>query len=135
MSPKITQLILVLLIWICSPQLQAQQMPATTLNEVRNHISQGNAEKLYEHLNENVEVTLLNSRKDYAKSQAKFVLKQFFSNYPPSGFSISHHASSGKSLYYALGEYRSSKGQMVVNIFFKIKDGKYLIDRLRFDKK
>ena len=97
-------------------------------------IVEGNADCLFNYLHENVEITLLGDRNGYAKTQARFVLKDFFSKYPPSSFSIIHEGATENTVY-ALGEYRSTKGLMEVNVFLKNTGLGYSIHQIRFERK
>jgi hypothetical protein len=115
-----------------SHQLLGQDM--SILEEVAGCIREGNSDQLSTFLNENVEITLMDQRNDYAKSQAKYILKDFFTTYPPASFSLLHDGNTGGTIY-ALGEYESGGLVLEVNIFLKSTGDGYLIDQIRFERK
>lgn len=113
---------------------KALSMQVPVLNGIAESILAGDATALSKHFHDQVEITLLKERSDYARKQATFILKQFFTDYPPSSFSVVHQGNTG-SIMYALGEYRSEAGSFDVNIFLKSEGDTYVIERLRFERK
>jgi len=105
------------------------------LERVGSCIASGSSDCLSPYLSERTELTLLNTRGDYGRSQAKFVLQKFFDQNRPLNFKIVKTGMSGGSIY-ALGEYRSSKGLLEANIYLKQdSQGRYRVEKLRFAEK
>lgn len=104
----------------------------TVMTKVTSAIKSGNAGQLAANFNQNVELTLPGVDQRYAKNQAQFVLKDFFAKHPPAGYSVVHQGSSGAN-YYAIGEYKSSKGNFDTNVLLKNVGGKFSIIEVRFE--
>ena len=109
----------------------AQSEPMDVLDEVTESLTDGDSDRLAKHLKDHVEITLLGKRQVLSKTQATYVLKQFFGDYPPLSFNKHHIGKTGGTLY-ALGEYRSGKGNFEVNIFIGLTGGR--VNQLRFER-
>ncbi|MEZ4773530.1 MAG: DUF4783 domain-containing protein [Bacteroidia bacterium] len=107
------------------------QTPDRVLDEVTESLVDGDSDKLSKHFSERVEVTVLGKRQLLSKTQATYVIRDFFSNYPPDSFNTLHKGSTNGTLY-ALGVLRSEKGQFEVNIFIQVSDVK--INEIRFER-
>lgn len=108
------------------------QTPNGVFSVITEAMKTGNAANLSKHFNSSVEITLPSTDKTYSSTQANFVMKEFFSKYPPKGFSIIHKGESG-STHYATGTYNSSKGNFDTNIFVKKVGEKFLITQIRLE--
>jgi len=104
--------------------------PERELTEIQACIQSGDAERLLKYLADNVEISLPDKHGSYAKSQAKFILKEFFAENPAGTFSIVQKDAVG-----VIGTYVAEKGTMDVNIFFVKRNGILQIDRIRFDRR
>lgn len=131
-------ILLAILQFLVAGQVYSQPPEARSgiLLEVSTALRLANTEGIARHFNDRVEITIMNDRKVYSLTQAKFVMKKFFSDYPPTGagFSIVHMGQS-ESATYAVGDYLSSRGKIEVNMFLKSSGGVYKIDRIRFERK
>ncbi|MEM6263467.1 MAG: DUF4783 domain-containing protein [Bacteroidota bacterium] len=106
----------------------------TILNDIVECFVDRDADKLATYFNERVEITLMGSRREYAKSQAKFVIKEFIQDFPPDAFSFAHQGQTDNTIY-ALGTYHSSEGSFKVDMFLRLAGDYYRIDQIRFEKK
>ncbi len=104
-----------------------------TLEAVVAAIRNGDEDRLARHFNDLVELTLLDIRNRYSPQQARFVMRDFFNNHPPTAFHLLHYGSTGATTY-ALGRYISTKGSFEVNIFLKSNNVMYQISQIRFAK-
>jgi hypothetical protein len=104
------------------------------IDEVKNAIKTGSSKEISRFLNSNVDVTLEGNLQSYSKTQAEYVLKDFFKANPPSSFIIVHQGSSKGGLPYAIGQYTSGANNFRVWMRIKNTDGKYLIHEISFIK-
>lgn len=105
------------------------------MSNVRSALKAGSSKELTKHFNEMVELNLNGDKSSYSKTQAEFVLKDFFKNHPPTDFQYIHQgASKGNLLKYAIGKYTYGNGSFRVLILFKNSDGQYYADSIDFTK-
>jgi hypothetical protein len=104
------------------------------IDDVKNAIKTGSSKEISKFLNSNVDVTLEGNLKSYSKTQAEFVLKDFFKANPPSSFTIVHQGSSKGGLPYAIGQYTSGANNFRVWMRIKNTGGNYLIHEISFIK-
>jgi len=98
-------------------------------------ISSGNADGLSSYFNELVELNIDDEKSSYSKTQAAFVLKEFFEKHPPiagESFKYIHQGASKEGLQYAIGKYSSQSGSFRVYMLIKELNGKFIIDTLDF---
>ncbi|MBX2842160.1 MAG: DUF4783 domain-containing protein [Flammeovirgaceae bacterium] len=95
-------------------------------------IKAGNVESLVKHFNESVELNFIDEKKNYSKTQAEFVLKDFFSKYPAVDFQYDHKTTSRGGLKFTIGTYTHKGGKFRVHMLIKQSEGKYIIDLLDF---
>jgi hypothetical protein len=104
------------------------------INQVKETIKAGSAKELSKFLNQNVDVTLEGNVQSYSKTQAEFVLRDFFKQHPPNEVNIIHQGSSKGGQPFAILQYKS--GAEMYRLFMKIKsvgNAQYL-DDIRFTK-
>lgn len=95
-------------------------------------IKAGNAEGLVKHFNDSVELNFIDEKKNYSKTQAEFVLRDFFSKYPAVDFQYDHKTTSRGGLRFTIGTYTHKQGKFRVHMLIKQSNGKYIIDLLDF---
>lgn len=94
----------------------------------------GSSKELVKYFNDIVELSFDGEKSNYSKTQAEFVLKDFFKKYPPVDFQYIHQGSSKEGLKYAIGKYSYNGGSFRVYILIKQFNGNFLIDTLDFSK-
>ncbi len=93
-------------------------------------------ERISKSFDESVEINFPNKQGTFSKSQARFVLKEFFSDYPAIGFEHSFAGvTSSKSSRYTIGDYKTTKATYQVKVSYKNKDGFWLIDNINISQK
>lgn len=97
-------------------------------------LAEANSKSLTKFFNDFVEISLDGEKSSYSKTQAEFVMKDFFKKYPPLRFELIHQGSSKEGLKYCIGKYSHSKGSFRVYILIKQFKGTYLIDTLTFSE-
>lgn len=111
---------------------------AEAQNDVINNgkvaLKTGSSKELVKYFNNIVELSFDGEKSNYSKTQAEFVLKDFFKKYPPVEFEYIHQGASKEGLKYAIGKYTYSGGSFRVYILVKQFNGNYLIDTLDFSK-
>jgi hypothetical protein len=114
------------------------QTPANTVDEVfvriEQQIQRGDANNFAQNFSNHVEITILDKDEIYPKTQAAFVIKEFFMNYPAQSFRILHKGNAGEpTSHYSVGEYVSTRGKFDANIFIRKNGTTYYVERVRFE--
>ena len=73
-------------------------------------LEEGSSHKLINYLDDRVEISFNNDKRDFSKSQAQIVLREFFKNNPARGFQLQQEGKSSASLSYLIGTYQSAEG-------------------------
>lgn len=105
----------------------------TFLQEIASCFAREDAERLAKHFNERVEIAIEGNSRDYARSQAKFVIRDFLQKHPVNTFDLEHRGNTANAMY-ALGAYRSANGAYEVDIYIKMLAGAYVIDQIKFQR-
>ena len=101
------------------------------MDSISKALSRGDVESLATYFDENVEI----DDDFYDKSEAKNVVKKFFSKNPPKSFSLIHQGTSkGEDSKYFIGNLSAGNGTFRVYVYIKLSGSKTLIQELRFDK-
>jgi hypothetical protein len=111
--------------------LQAQST-GTLPNEIIQATRDGDAFDLSKFFNTKIELVLPSNSGVYSKEQAQFMMKQFFSTYPPVSFQIIHQGIRENATF-AIGKYTHSKGQFRILFLAKTENDKTLIHQLRIE--
>ena len=112
----------------------ATKAQGDVLNDVRTAIKMGSSKELVKHLNNRVDLVIDGDQASYSKTQAEFVLKDFFKKYPPSDFQYIHKGASKDGLKYAIGKYSHRGGTFRVVLRSKKFNNKYKIYNLDFTR-
>lgn len=102
------------------------------INEAKLAIKAGSSKELIKYFNESVELGIDGENVNYSKTQAEFVLKDFFKKYPPTDCVYIHQGSSPEGSKYAIGKYTYANGSFRIFMLIKQVRGNYVIDRLDF---
>ncbi len=97
---------------------------------ITKYMACGDTESLSAWFADNLEITILSSTNDSSKSQAKQILKSFFSTYTPRDFQILHKAGRA-NLKYAVGSLNAGGEIFVVTIFVSSKEDAYKIQQMK----
>jgi hypothetical protein len=101
---------------------------------IRDVIKTGNAKEVVKLFAPSVDMNLDGDANTYGKTQAEFVLREFFKKHPISDFSIIHTGSSKGGRQYAIGRYLSKSESYNVLIRVSEEEGTYLIHEMNFVK-
>ncbi len=117
------------LLW-CFPMFVMAQ--GDIINEVKESIKAGSSKELSNYLNSSVDVTMNGDMGTYSKTQAEFILRDFFKENPPSSFTIVHQGASKGGLPYAIGQYLSGSNTFRVWMRIKNEGNRNLIHEISF---
>ena len=105
------------------------------ISKVRAAIKTGNSKELSQFFDSMVGLNFDGEKSSYSKSQAEFVLKDFFKKNPPTDFQIIHQGvSKNKSFNYVMGEYKVSGGTFRIYILIKQKNDTFFVDTMDFTR-
>lgn len=93
----------------------------------------GDARALAEGFNSSLELILPNKSGVFSKSQAEYIMGDFFRQNAPSSFTIIHQGQR-ESASFAIGKYISSSGTYRFSFLTKNDSGKILIHQLRIEE-
>lgn len=110
------------------------QAQSDVISNVRVAMKTGSSKELSKYFNEMVELNINGAKSSYSKTQAEFVLKDFFKNNPPVDFQYVHQGASKEGIKYAIGKYTFSDGSYRVLVLIKQIKGNYLVDLIDFSK-
>jgi hypothetical protein len=115
------------------PQMALQSEEQLTAN-VQTALQSGSSKELIKYMGNPVELNFGQQKASYSRTQAEFVLKDFFSKNPPNGFSYIYKGGSREGLKYVIGKYLHAGGSYRVYILIKDSNGKHYVDTLNFSK-
>ena len=104
------------------------------ISNVRTAIKSGSSKELSQYFGSVVVLNFDGEKSNYSKSQAEFVLKDFFKKYEPVDVEYIHQGDSKKGFKYIMGKYRSENGSFRIYILFKKDDSQYYVDTMDFTR-
>jgi len=107
---------------------------SSVINNVRAALKTGSSKELIKSFNTTVELNFDGEKSNYSRTQAEFVLKDFFKKYPPSDFEYIHQGASQQGLTYVIGKYTYDGGSYRVLIYIKKINTDYLVDLIDFSR-
>ena len=128
---ELALVLLFLLSMVFSAHVNAQE---DIINNGKVALKSGNSKELSKYFNDLVDLGFEGEKASYSKTQAEFVLKDFFKKYPPLDFQYVHKGASKEGLTYTIGNYNYNGGSFRVLIYIKQFNGNFLIDYLDFSK-
>ncbi|MDQ3393467.1 MAG: DUF4783 domain-containing protein [Bacteroidota bacterium] len=104
------------------------------ISNVKTAMKSGSSKELSKYFNDMVELNINGTKTSYSKTQAEFVMKDFFKNHPASDFQYVHQGASKEGIKYAIGKYTYNDGSFRVLVLIKQIKGNYLVDLIDFSK-
>ena len=104
-----------------------------SFSDIINAVKSGNAAQVAQYFDNTIEITLPAKSSTLNKKQAEIALNDFFSQNPVKDFKVIHQSEKAGSEY-CIGNLITSNGVFRTTIFTKQKEGKELIQELRFEK-
>lgn len=130
---KVAKLYLIILFSLLFLNISAQAQ-SDVISNVRTAMKTGSSKELTKYFNEMVELNINGAKSSYSKTQAEFVLRDFFKNNPPVDFQYVHQGASKEGIKYAIGKYTYNDGSFRVLVLIKQIKGNYLVDLIDFSK-
>ncbi len=124
---------ILLIIFLFGFNLQSQQ-PADVTEQVAQAVRLGNADLLSTFIGPSVDITLLKTEGTYSKTQAMLILKDFFTQHPPTSFEIRHQGSSDHGSQYMIGNYLSGGTNYRAYILLKKVTSAMIIQQIQFEE-
>jgi len=93
----------------------------------------GDASKLSEYFDNNVDLKILEKENIFSKSQAKVIMKEFFTNNHVTNMVVNHEGGP-ENARFAICNLTTTNGAFRVYYLLKNKDGKLLIQKFRIEK-
>jgi len=101
-------------------------------NDIDTAIRSGNTKVLFNRMNENVELVILDKDDIYSKVQAQKILQQFFEKNKPISFEILHKGGKEDTQYF-IGTLKTKDKKFRVYYLLKTKQNKSLIYQFRIE--
>lgn len=99
---------------------------------IAKYLSRGDSDALSAWFADNLEVSVLSRETDASRSQARQILKSFFSSHTPESFEITHTAGR-ENMKYALGNLVAGEEKFLVTVFVRSKGDTYKIQQLKIE--
>ena len=127
--------IILLFLTLCAFGLSAAPSPQDIYKTLAGMIKTANIDGMSDLFDTSVEITINEREGTYSRSQAEVVLKNFFSKAQPESFDLRHNGESGANDKYAIGILTTKDGERFRTFLsLKQKNGKYVLQELRFEK-
>ena len=110
------------------------QAQSEVISNVRSSLKTGSSKELSKYLGEMIALKIDGQQSNYSRTQAEYVLKDFFKQYPPTDFQYVHQGASEGGLKYAIGRYSYDNGSFRVVLRSKKFDSGYKVSSLDFTK-
>ena len=105
----------------------------SSLSDIIRAFKSGDVAEISASLDQTVEITISAKNNTYNKAQAQQQIKDFFATNMVRDFKVLHQSESGGSAY-CIGNLSTSNGNFRVTLYAKEKDGKTLLQEIRFEK-
>ena len=112
----------------------AVKAQSETINNVRAALRAGSSKELVKNFNKTIELNFDGEKSNYSRTQAEFVLRDFFKKYPPSDFQYIHQGASKQGLTYVIGKYTFESGSFRVLLYIKKFNENYFVDLIDFSR-
>lgn len=120
----------ILYILILTWSLSIDAFLAIPFDQLEKAFQTGNATTIINQSSEKVLINILDKEGVYSAPQARQVLKDFFSTYPPKTFSFSFKDKEEGTTSFALGSYTSKTSSFRVSIKFTLEKDIYKIESI-----
>ena len=104
------------------------------IDNVKTAMRSGSSKELSQYFGSIVELNFDGEKSSYSKSQAEFLLKDFFKKNPPLDFEYIHQGSSKQGFRYVIGKYTIEGSSFRVYILFKKNENTYYVDTIDFTR-
>lgn len=112
----------------------ALQGQDAVLVDISTAMKAGSSRELIKYCNNNLEIKMDGKTSNYSISQAEVVLRDFFLNNPPKGFSYIHQGASPEGLKYTIGTYQTEQARYRVVMVIKNVNDQFKIDTINLSR-
>lgn len=130
---KTSKYILLFFTMFLSLTLVRADLPQTSDN-ISVAIRTANSRQLAGYFGNMVELVIPGKEGTYSKAQAEMLMKDFFSNHPPSSFMINQKGSSAGGSQFMIGTYKSGKNTYKTYILLKQANNQMAIQQVQFEE-
>ncbi|MFC2124434.1 DUF4783 domain-containing protein [Bacteroidota bacterium] len=123
--------LIMIMMFIASHDICAQ---SDVIDNVRVAMKTGSSKELAKYFGSTVELNFDGEKSSYSRSQAEFVLRDFFKNYPPVDFEYIHQGASKQGLKYVIGKYSITGGSYRIWVLFKKSNDAFYVDTIDFTR-
>lgn len=120
-------LIFVLSLFFVPSRALEERDTAAVFNQVLSSFRTGASKELAKHFEPSIFLNLNGQNGNYSRTQAEFILKDFFRKNPPKDFTILHKGGNGGASLYYVGTYVSENSQFRVLIKGNPNDDRFRI--------
>lgn len=104
------------------------------INELKEIMKAGSSKEMARHLHQTVDLSFDGKTDNLSKTQAEYVLRDFFRKNPPSNFTIVHQGSSKSGIPFVIGQYTSNEDTYRVVFRIRAVNKIYLVHGINFTK-
>ena len=104
------------------------------ISDLKEIMKAGSSKEMAKHLNQTVDLSFDGKTDNLSKTQAEYVLRDFFKKNPPSNFSIVHQGSSKSGIPFVIGQYSSNDDNYRVVFRIRAVNKVYLVHGINFTK-
>jgi hypothetical protein len=122
------KLLIILVTLLVSFTIHAENIPPDLVTAFKT----GDATKLAEYFSISIELTLFDKEEIYSKTQAEMIMRDFFSQHPPTQFKILHQGGKDNSKY-AIGNLICGSSSFRITFLLKTMGGSLFIHQLRIE--
>lgn len=128
----------ILSLFFLRAQADESRFPAEmSFNEISDKIADairsGNASLLAAYFAPTIQLSVPGKKGDFSKTQAEVIMREFFSQYPPSSFSVNSEGKSSGTNYYTLGVYTSGSVQFKTYYVIQKTESEITLHILKFE--
>lgn len=102
-------------------------------NAISEAIKSGDPQKVAFYFMPSVDLTVESAEDVYSKDQAEMIIRRFFEDHVPKGFSLKHEGKSKLDDYYYIGTLNTEKGDYRLTFFLKNTDENFRIKQMRIE--
>jgi len=102
-------------------------------DKITDAIRSGNAGQLASCFAPTIQLSVPSKKGDFSRMQAEVIMREFFSQYPPSSFTINSEGKTSGTNFYVLGSYISGSVQFKVYYVIQKSDSEITLHILKFE--
>ena len=116
----VTAIVAVVIFGLSVPPASAQSRPAE-MEKIEKAFGEGDVKALLNTMSSRVAIAVFGASREYSRTQAEYVLKEFFDEYPPARFTVSRFSETDQGAFVA-GRYKSPRGGGDIDVYLRLRD-------------